>query len=164
METKGHAAGQVDASTAIALAQSFADAWNRHDVDTLMALFHPQGMLTTPAFAQPLSGTALQGYLQAQLAAFPDIKAQAIGDKLVGMGTVSGRYLITGTWTGAMTIGPLAGMAPSGKSFALHSADFLDIKEGKIAAWTQYYDRMSLLTQLGLISPKSSSSAGRDIR
>lgn len=154
METRGQAASQVDASTAIKLAESFAEAWNRHDVETLMSMFHPQGTLTTPAFAQPLSGMALQGYLQAQLAAFPDIKAQAIGDKLIGMGTVSGRYLITGTWTEPMTVGPLAGIAPSGKSFTLHSADFLDIKDQKIAAWTQYYDRMSLLAQLGLLSPK----------
>lgn len=154
METREQAADQVDAGTAIKLAESVADAWNRHNVKALMAMFHRQGILTTPAFAQPLSGMALQGYLQAQLAAFPDINAQPIGDKLIGMGTVSGRYLVTGTWTEPMTVGPLAGMAPSGKSFVLHSADFLDIKDGKIAAWTQYYDRVALLTQLGLMPPK----------
>jgi ketosteroid isomerase-like protein len=154
METRGHTAGQVDADTAIELTQAFTDAWNRHDVETLMAMFHPEGTLTTPAFPTPLSGKALQGYLQAQLAAFPDIKAEPVGDKLLGMDTISGRYFITGTWTKAMTAGPLAGMTPTGKSFKMQSADFLDIRDGKIAAWTQYYDRMALLTQLGIIPPR----------
>jgi predicted ester cyclase len=154
METKGQGAGQVDADSAIQLAKAFTDAWNRHDVGTLMAMFHPQGTLTTPAFPTPLSGKALQGYLQAQLAAFPDIKAEPIGDKLLGIDTISGRYMITGTWSKAMTAGPLAGMAPTGKSFKMQSADFLDIQEGKICSWTQYYDRMVLLTQLGIIPPR----------
>jgi ketosteroid isomerase-like protein len=154
MEKKRQAAGQIDADTAIDLANSFSDAWNRHDVEALAAMFHPQGTLTTPAFPTPLSGKPLQGYLQEQLADFPDIKAEPIGDKLLGMNIISGRYLITGTWTKAMTAGPLASMAPTGKSFKMHSADFLEIMDGKIAAWTQYYDRMALLTQLAIIPPR----------
>jgi limonene-1,2-epoxide hydrolase len=58
METRGQAAGKVDADTAIELVKAFTDAWNRHDVETLMAMFHPQGTLTTPAFPTPLSGMA----------------------------------------------------------------------------------------------------------
>lgn len=153
MPTRRQAAGQVDADTAIRLAASFTDTWNQHDVKTLMAMFHPQGTLTTPAFTHPLSGAALQTYLEAQLSAFPDIHAEAVGDKLVGVNTISGRHLITGTWTKPMSAGPLTGMAPTGKAFILPSADFLDIKDEKIASWTQYYDRMSLLSQLGLRAP-----------
>jgi limonene-1,2-epoxide hydrolase len=31
---------------------------------------------------------------------------------------------------------------------------FFEIKDRKIVAWTQYYDRMTLLSQMGIISPK----------
>ena len=154
METRAQVGDQIDADTALKLANTLIDAWNRHDIDTLMAMFHQKGVLINPAFPGPLSGDAMRGYLEAQLSAFPDIKAEAIGDTLVGLNTVSGRHLITGTWRQPMTAGPLTGMPPSGKSFSLQAADFLDIKDGKIAGWTQYYDRMSLLSQLGIISPK----------
>lgn len=154
METKVQKAGQLDADTAIKLVKTFLDAWNRHDIETLMAMFHQQGVLINPAFPSPLSGDAMRGYLEAQLSAFPDIKAETIGDTLVGSDTISGRHVITGTWIKPMMAGPLAGMPPSGKSFTLQVADFINIKDGKIAAWTQYYDRMSLLAQLGIISPK----------
>lgn len=151
METKAQVADQVHADTALKLSNNFIDAWNSHDIETLMAMFHQQGILINPAFPGPLSGNAMRGFLEAQMSAFPDIKAEAIGDTLVGSSTVGGRHLITGTWTKPMTAGPLAGMAPSGKAFTLQVADFIDIKDGKIASWTQYYDRMSLLTQLGII-------------
>jgi hypothetical protein len=74
------------------------------------------------------------------------------------MDAINGRYLIIATWTKMITAGPLTGIAPTGKPPKFKNADFLDIKDGKIAAWTQYYDKMSLLAQMGLISPKQSSS------
>jgi hypothetical protein len=153
MEKKRQAAGQIDADTAIDLANSFTGAWNRHDVVALAAMFPPQGTLTTPAFPTPLQGSLCKATSRSS-SPIPDIKAEPIGDKLLGMNIVSGRYLITGTWTKAMTAGPLGSMAPTGKSFKMHSADFLEIMDGKIAAWTQYYDRMALLTQLGIIPPR----------
>ena len=154
METRKPALNQMDADNAIKLAKCFVDAWNPHDIEALMTMFHPQGILTIPAIPNPLSGDAMRGYLEAQMPAFPDIKAEAIGETLVGSDTNSGRHLITGTWSKPMTTGPLAGIPPSGKSITLQVADFLDVKVGKIGAWTQYYDRIALLTQLGIISPK----------
>lgn len=153
METKAEAADRTDANTASNLVNKFTDTWNRHDTETLMTMFHQQAVLINPAFPGPVSGNSMRAYLEAQLSAFPDLKAEVVGDTLVGSSTVGGRHLITGTWTKPMTAGPLAGMAPSGKAFTLQTADFIDIEDGKISKWTQYYDRMSLLTQLGVIPP-----------
>lgn len=154
METREQPIVQLDVAAAMHLAESFTEAWDRHDVHALMALFQPEGTLTTPVFASPLSGAALRGYLEAQHKAYPDIRAEAAGEKLFGTTTICGRFHVTGTWTNPMTAGPLAGMAPTGKAFTLQSADFFEIKNGKIVAWTQYYDRMTLLSQMGIILPK----------
>ena len=154
MEMREQPIGQLDVAAAMHIAESFTEAWNKHDVEALIALFQPEGTLTNPVFNNPLSGAALRGYLEAQHKAYPDIKAEAVGEKLLGTNTIGGRFRVTGTWTNAMTAGPLAGMAPTGKSFTLQSADFFEIKDGKIAAWTQYYDRMTLLTQMGIIPPR----------
>ena len=156
METGKQPAGQLDVAAAMHLAESFTEAWNKHDVQALIDLFQPDGTLTSPVFASPLSGEALRGYLDAQHKAYPDIKAEAVGEKVVGSNTIGGRYRVTGTWTNPMTAGPLAGMAPTGKAFILQSADFFEIKDGKISAWTQYYDRMTLLTQTGIVPQNSS--------
>jgi steroid delta-isomerase-like uncharacterized protein len=154
METNAQSSGQLDVAAAMQLAESFTEAWNRHDIQALIALFQPEGTLTNAVFDRPLSGEALRGYLEAQHKAYPDLKAEPVGEKVLGSNTIGGRYHVTGTWTNPMTAGPLAGMTPTGKAFTLQSADFFEIKEGKIAAWTQYYDRLGLLGQLGIMAQK----------
>lgn len=59
--------------------------------------------------------------------------------------------MIIGTWTKPATVGPLAGMQPMSKPIKRDSAEFLEIRDGKIASCFQYYDRMTLLTQSGII-------------
>jgi steroid delta-isomerase-like uncharacterized protein len=154
METNAQPAAQLDVAAAMHLAESFTEAWNSHDIQALIALFQPEGTLINAAFDRPLSGEALQGYLKAQHKAYPDLKAVPVGEKVLGSNTIGGRYRVTGTWTNPMTVGPLAGMTPTGKGFTLQSADFFEIRDGKIAAWTQYYDRLGLLGQLGLMTQK----------
>jgi hypothetical protein len=93
------------------LAESFTEAWNRHDVHALMALFQSEGTLTTPVFASPLSGAALRGYLEAQHNAYPDIKAEAAREKLFGTTTICGRFHVTGTWRHKVScFSPVAGV------------------------------------------------------
>jgi predicted ester cyclase len=60
--------------------------------------------------------------------------------------------VVTGTWTKPATVGPLAGMPPTGEPTRLDTANFFELENGKIAACIQYYDRMSLLMQLGVIA------------
>jgi hypothetical protein len=115
METRKPLVDQLDVTTAMHIAELFTDAWNKHDVEGLIALFQPQGTLKNPVFGSPLSGAALRSYLEAQHKAYPDIKAEAVGEKVLGTNTICGRFRVTGTWTNPMTAGPLAGMAPTGK-------------------------------------------------
>jgi predicted ester cyclase len=154
MDTEDQPKSNLDVAAAMHLAESFTKSWNTHNVEGLIGLFQPEGTLTNPVFSSPLSGAALRSYLEAQHKAYPDIKAEVVGEKLFGTTTICGRFHVTGTWTNPMTAGPRAGMEPTGKAFTLQRADFFEIKDGKIVAWTQYYDRMTLLTQMGIIPPK----------
>jgi steroid delta-isomerase-like uncharacterized protein len=139
------------ASAASDVASKFLDSWNDHDVDAMMDLFLPEGTFSTPAFAMPLSGDTMRAYIESLLLSMPDMKATVVSAGTFDTDVYAGRYVVTGTWTKPATIGPLAGMPPTGKPIRLDTADFLELENGKIAACIQYYDRMSLLMQLGVI-------------
>lgn len=137
--------------SATEVATKFLDAWNGHDIETLVGLFQPDGTFATPAFPAPLSGDFMKSYIETLLMSMPDMKATVICQGALRPDLFAGRYLITGTWTKPATVGPLAGMPPTGNSVKLDSAEFLEVADGRIASCIQYYDRMVLLTQLGLI-------------
>ena len=139
------------ACTASEIASKFLDSWNNHDVDAMMDLFLSDGTFSTPAFAVPLSGDTMRAYIGSLFSSMPDLKATVVLAGALNTDVHAGRYVVTGTWTKPATVGPLAGMPPSGKPISLDTADFLELKNGKIAACIQYYDRMSLLMQLGVI-------------
>jgi len=81
--------------------------------------------------------------------AFPDVKytrvdAVAEGDK------VAMRYTMEGTHKG-----PLMGILPTGKHFAISGVTMTRIKAGKVAEEWDFPDLLGLMTQLGLIpAPK----------
>lgn len=139
------------ANAASEIASQFLDSWNDYDIDAMIDLFLPEGTFSTPAFAMPLSGDAMRAYIGSLLSSMPDMKAIVVSAGAIDAGVHAGRYVVTGTWTKPATAGPLVGMSPTGKSIRLDTADFLELENGKIAACIQYYDRMSLLMQLGVI-------------
>jgi steroid delta-isomerase-like uncharacterized protein len=139
------------ANAASEVASKFLDAWNDHNVDAMMELFLPEGTFSTPAFPMPLSGDTMRAYIGSLLSSMPDMKATVVSAGAFDTNVHAGRYVVTGTWTKPATVGPLAGMPPTGKPIRLDTADFLELENGKIAACIQYYDRMSLLMQLGVI-------------
>jgi ketosteroid isomerase-like protein len=142
---------QPKVDTAGEVATKFLDAWNGHDIEALMALFKPNGAFATPAFPTPLSGNFMKSYIETLLMSMPDMRATMTCQGALRLDLFAGRYLITGTWTKPATAGPLAEIRPTGNSVQLDSAEFLEVMDGKIAYCVQYYDRMALLTQLGLI-------------
>jgi steroid delta-isomerase-like uncharacterized protein len=138
-------------SAALEIASEFVDSWSEHEVDAMIDLFLPEGTFSTPAFAMPLSGDATRAYIESLLSSMPDMKATVVSAGTFDSDMHASRYVVTGTWTKPATVGPLAGMPPTGKPIRLDTADFLELENGKIAACIQYYDRMSVLMQLGVI-------------
>ena len=86
------------------------------------------------------------------LAAFPDWRVTvhdliAEGDRVAARLTYSGTH--RGVWQGR---GPVRGLPPTGRDFAISSHEFYRIAEGKIAeAWVQS-DMASLAEQLGAVA------------
>jgi steroid delta-isomerase-like uncharacterized protein len=136
------------------IASAFTKAWNAHDIEKIVGMFHPNSTFKTPASDSALSGAAMRSYFESMLGAMPDMTFENVGEMVNSGNTLAGQVVVNGTWTRPFSVGPLAGMNPTGKSARFMSANFLKVHDGKITNCTQYYDRMTLLTQLGVIPSK----------
>lgn len=89
------------------------------DIDAMMDLFQPEGTFSTPVFAMPLSGDSMRAYIASLLSSMPDMKATVVSAGAFDANLHASRYVVTGTWTKPATVGPLAGMTPTGKPIRL---------------------------------------------
>lgn len=85
---------QLHAEFARDFARDWADAWNRHDLDRILAHYEEDVVLTSPVAAKLLNGdgtvrgkTALREYFQRGLRAYPNVRFDLI-DVLWGMETI----------------------------------------------------------------------------
>jgi predicted ester cyclase len=157
MNTEGVAmdtAATPDSSSLMAVSTAFARAWNSGNADALAALFDDKGKFSTPAMNGKLSVPKMRIYVKSMMAAIPDMKIEMLNAGPISSTLLAGHGVIIGTWTKPFTSGPLAGITPTMKSMTLPIAIFIKVQNGKIMSCTQYYDRMALLAQWGLIQPK----------
>ena len=92
------------------------------------------------------------GYLQlarAWAAAFPDLKVEIVrvGG---GSGTAAVEYALRGTHTGAL-VSPGVFVPPTWAQVEIRLCDVLELRGGKVARVSSYFDSASLLRQMGLL-------------
>jgi predicted ester cyclase len=143
-----------DTTSLMAVSSAFLQAWNRGDADALAALFDDRGKFTTPATNGQLSVPKMRLYVKSMMTAVPDMKIETLNEGPISATLLAANGIVIGTWTKPFTSGPLAGITPTMKSMTLPIASFIKVQNGKIISCTQYYDRMALLAQWGLIQPK----------
>lgn len=127
-------------------------AWNAHDARGIASAFAADASFKTPVQPQAVHGpAAIAEAIQPMLAAFPDLKLVVVSNAWTGPRTMVERWTLTGTWTERFLSGPLTGVAPSGRPFTIEGASFYEWENGKIKRYENYYDRMSLLGQIGAL-------------
>ena len=145
---------QENSQSTAEIYSAFTKAWNANDLEKVVGLFHPDATFKSPASDTALSGAALRAYFESMLGAMPDMSVENVGEVANSGNMLANQVVVNGTWTKPFSVGPLAGMNPTGKSARFTAAIFVEVHDGKITECTQYYDRMTLLTQLGVIPPK----------
>jgi predicted ester cyclase len=136
----------------IRVAEEWIRALSRYDADRMHELRAPGYILEHPGYPGPIDGEEEEHHIRRLSEAFPDWHwetAQIVsqGDYVVRNGVRRGTHL------GPMTEETGATIAPSGKELVLRISNTLQIKDGKVFRSFVYYDRLSLLKQLGLIVP-----------
>lgn len=151
---QGSMAGASAQGSATQVLNDFRDGWNRRDAQAITARMSEKATFTSPFTGQPLSREQYTRYLQDLFQAVPDFTVVKTEGGMLDGATAAEEWMITGTWTKPWSSGPLAGITPTGKAFSLPGANFIRLNDGKIEAITQYFDQMSLLTQIGVIQIK----------
>ena len=123
----------------------YVDAWNRHDGPGVAATFLPEGRYRDPNVPGGIADTALVAYVDALAAAFPDLRFEDVSTVRVSDGLGVFRWVMRGTNTG-----PIFGRPPTGGTIALPGVDLIRVENGAIADVDGFFDRRTLVEQLGL--------------
>jgi ketosteroid isomerase-like protein len=99
---------------------------------------------------------SIMGWIQAFMVAFPDVRHDLAA--IAADGDIACVELrIRGTHTAPLA-SPTGEVAPTGRAIDLRVADVLRVRDGRIAAYHIYFDRMEFLGQLGLV-PEPAAAA-----
>ena len=134
------------------ISQRSLNAFNKHDIEALVALDDPSVITTFPSATgrSELKGRdASKVYNQSWFGAFPDAAITVINevistDSIVQEGTFTGTN--TGIWKSEA-----ADMPATGKSVKGEYCLVVKVRDGLIVSSHLYYDQVQLMTQLGLM-------------
>jgi steroid delta-isomerase-like uncharacterized protein len=134
--------------------QRWADAWNSHNIETVMELFAPDVVINQPANPRPLESAGIRSFFTMIFKAYPDFRVDVTDAIVDGLKGVSVER-VTGTWSGPYT-DPATGVTTpgNGRKFDHPGAMVLTYRsDHKISRVDIYWDQLTVERQLG-IAPK----------
>ncbi|OHV82429.1 ester cyclase [Ensifer sp. LCM 4579] len=144
-----HSPSALAADAAPEVVAGYLAAWNAHDSAKAASYFADDVTYYDASVGTPVNGkdAARSGVVDNFLNAVPDAVWTMKGDPIVAGDRVSFEWQFSGTNTGAWS----DGTAATGKSFKIDGASIFVVKDGKIAAQSDYYDALGFYKQLGLM-------------
>jgi len=125
--------------------ESYADAWNRHDADGIVATFAEGGTYCDPTTPGPLAGVAIGEYARGLWSAFPELTFE-MGRVMVGEGgALSVEWVMRGVNSGSMM-----GLPPTGRAVEVRGIDVAVVEDGKLRSVQGYFDSGAVPRALGL--------------
>ncbi len=132
-------------SNSLQVFQSYADAWNRHDADGIVATFAEGGTYTDPTTPGPLTGAAIGEYASGLWSAIPDLSF-AMERVMEGAdGVLSAEWVMRGVNSGSMM-----GLPPTGRAVEVRGVDIAVVEDGKLRSVQGYFDAGAVPRALGL--------------
>jgi steroid delta-isomerase-like uncharacterized protein len=126
------------------IAQQWMNAWNDKDPEAMTALFTEDGTYEDLAFQAKFQGKeAVAAWVRLTADHIPDLKGEII-DAFQSGDKVAVRWTFTGT---PLEMGPIQG---TGKTFSVPAASLIELRGGRIASVTDFYNLADLFRQLGL--------------
>ena len=125
--------------------QSYADAWNRHDADGIVATFAEDGIYCDPTTPGPLTGAAIGEYAKGLWSAFPDLSFEMTRFIKGEGGALSAEWVMRG-----VNLGSVMGLPPTGRAVEVRGADIAVVEDGKLRSVQGYFDAGAVPRALGL--------------
>lgn len=132
-----------------AIVKAYVDAWNAHDSTKAAGYFADNVVYYDASVGKPIDGkdAAKTGVIDNFLTAVPDAVWTIKGAPVVQGDHVAFEWEFAGTNTGPWG----DGTAATNKKFAFTGASVFEVKDGKIAKQSDYYDALGFYKQLGLM-------------
>jgi len=132
-----------------ALIDRYNDAWNRHDVDAIVAMHAPGMVFENHTAGERAEGEEALAHIAAIFESWPDIEFQT-------RRLYVREDLVVQEWTARAThLKPLSrgGIVaePSGKRIEWNGMDVIPFENGKVKRKDVYSDSVSILRQVGLM-------------
>jgi steroid delta-isomerase-like uncharacterized protein len=143
MRTRTELEGTID---------GYSEAWNRHDVDAILALHSDDSVFENHTSGGRAVGKAeLRALLEGVFTTFPDLKFATRRAYFADSVAVL-EWTASATHTTTITRGARSFPA-TGKTLSWDGMDILPIRDGLIARKDVYADSISFLQQLGVSLP-----------
>jgi steroid delta-isomerase-like uncharacterized protein len=134
-----------------AVIDRYNDAWNRHDLDAIVALHAPDMVFENHTAGERAEGTEVREHIAGIFAAWPDIAFRArrlyVRDDLVVQ-----EWTATATHTRELRRGDLSS-PPSGRPLQWDGLDVIPFEGGLVKRKDVYSDSVAILRQVGLLDP-----------
>jgi steroid delta-isomerase-like uncharacterized protein len=127
------------------IVSTYIDTFCCQDLDAWLATFTPDGTYIDPTMDQPLSGQAIKDHFAGFFAGFPDVIFETVAVHAITEELAAWRWVIRGTQTGSYR-----GIPPTGRTVILPGCEFIEVREGLVYRVDGYFDRLSILQQLGI--------------
>jgi steroid delta-isomerase-like uncharacterized protein len=124
------------------IGQRWCDAWNSHNVDQLLAVFTHDVFYEDVTLGAVNHGSAeLAKFAQSFFTAVPDAHAQCVNTAVhAGHGTIE--WIFSGTDVGIFK---------TGKPFSVRGVSVIDVRGGRIARNSDYYDAATIMREVGIL-------------
>lgn len=139
------------------LLRAVADAFNAREWDRAGELMTDDVQFEDVATGVSLRGPeGFVGYAQSWAGAFPDMRIETVS--VVADGThVAGEFKGGGTHQGTLPT-PAGDIPATGRRFEERFIFYCDVADGRLSGVRDYYNAMSVMTQLGLIPEPAAAS------
>jgi steroid delta-isomerase-like uncharacterized protein len=129
--------------------ERYNDAWNRHDVDAVVALHAPDMVFENHTAGERVEGEAVRGHVAAIFDSWPDLTFETRRLYLRD-GLVVQEWTATATHARELSRGGLTA-APSGRRLQWEGLDVMPFENGLVKRKDVYSDSVGILRQVGLL-------------
>jgi steroid delta-isomerase-like uncharacterized protein len=127
----------------------YNDAWNRHDLDAIIAMHAPDMVFENHTAGESAEGDPVREHIAAIFATWPDIAFET--RRLYARdGVVTQEWTASATHAQTMRRGDLVA-EPTGKRIEWKGIDVIPFEDGLVKRKDVYSDSVSILGQVGLL-------------
>ena len=125
-------------------------AWRARDLDGYAACYSDDAVITAPGGMEAHGPDGAKMFMEGWCAAFPDNEITIVNEYVAGS-IVTQEGIFSGTHAGDLHTADGQTIPPTGRHVKARYVDVFEVADDAITSDRLYFDRLELLTQLGIV-------------